>query len=86
MNDSNISFLTSEECLELTNGLNCNVTQDPLFILSIVVNAGLLLITSASELMATSKCPFNSLFELITYPCLRKKKENPKELQLSANV
>ncbi len=87
MNDSNITFLTTDECLSLTDNLNCNIAEDPLFILSLIVNAGLLVITSSSELMATSKCPFNSLWELITYPLTKKKKKPPLEdIEMVADV
>jgi hypothetical protein len=83
MNDSNISFLTTDECLSLTDKLSCNIAEDPLFILSLVVNAGLLVMTSTSELMATSKCPFNSLWELITYPMTKKKKEPRPDIEMA---
>ena len=80
MNTTNdINFLTSQECLELTDKLSCNIAEDPLFILSLIVNAGLLILTSSSELMATSSCPFNSLWELVTYPLTKKFRERKKE-------
>jgi hypothetical protein len=83
---NDISYLTSEECLELTDNLSCNIAEDPLFILSLVVNAGLLILTSSSELMATSKCPFNSIWELVTYPITKKKRNREKELELEEQM
>jgi hypothetical protein len=69
-NYTNISAMTSDECIELYNSM-CNQEGDPLFLISLAVNFLLLMTTGISELMASSKCKFNSLFELLIYP-LRK--------------
>ena len=69
-NNTNISAMTSDECIELYESM-CNQEGDPLFLISLAVNFLLLMTTGISELMASSKCKFNSLFELIIYP-LRK--------------
>jgi len=87
--NSTITFLTTEECLDLTGKINCNVMEDPLFIISLLINAGLLITTSSSELMATSKCKFNSLWELLTYPLSklkRVKKDVEPEPEISDKV
>ena len=74
-NNTNFSAMTSQECLELYDTI-CNEEGDPLFVISLGINFLLLMTTGISELMASSNCKFNSLFELIIYPLkkLRKKK------------
>jgi len=67
---TNFSAMSSSECLDLYQTM-CDKDGDPLFIISLAVNFLLLLTTGVSELMASSKCKFNSLFELLIYP-LRK--------------
>lgn len=76
-NSTNFSAMTSDECIDLYNTM-CDKDGDPLFIISLAVNFLLLLTTSLSELMASSKCKFNSLFELLIYP-LRKLAVKHKE-------
>jgi len=88
-NSSNFSSMSSDECIDLYNNL-CDQEADPLFTISLIVNFLLLLTTGISELMASSKCKFNSLFELLIYP-LRKlavkhkeKNHNEADLDLEA--
>ena len=69
-NNTIISAMTSDECIDLYDTM-CDQGGDPLFFISLAVNFLLLMTTGVSELMASSKCKFNSLFELIIYP-LRK--------------
>ena len=91
MNNSTITFLTTDECLLICDKTACNVMEDPLFVISLLVNAGLLITTSSSELMATSKCKFNSLWELLTFPLqkifYRKKKEQqPNDIESQIEI
>jgi len=82
--------MSSDECIDLYNNLCDKEDADPLFTISLIVNFLLLLTTGISELMASSKCKFNSLFELLIYP-LRKlavkhkeKNHNEADLDLEA--
>jgi hypothetical protein len=76
----NISQMTSEECIDIYKQL-CNKEDDPLFLISLLVNFLLLITTGISELMASSKCKYNSLFELIISPCKKAYKEHKKKNQ-----
>jgi hypothetical protein len=84
-NNTNISAMSSDECLNLYNSL-CKEETDPFLFISLVVNFLLLLTTGISELMASSKCKFNSLFELIIYPlrklAVKHKEKNHQEADL----
>lgn len=80
-NITNIYSMSSEECLDIYQNL-CTKETDPLFLISLAVNFLLLMTTGISELMASSKCKFNSLFELLIYPLRKlaiKKKENHQD-------
>ena len=81
-NNTSISFISSEECIDLYENI-CNKDSDPLFIISLAVNFLLLMTTGVSELMASSKCKFNSLFELLIYPlrklALKKSEKNHQD-------
>jgi hypothetical protein len=79
-NNTNFSSISAKECLDLYDTI-CKNENDPLFLISLAVNFLLLMTTGISELMASSKCKFNSLFELLIYPFrkLLKKKNNHQE-------
>jgi hypothetical protein len=81
-NNTNISFMTSDECIEFNEKI-CNNDTDPFFFISLAVNFLLLMTTGISELMASSKCKFNSLFELLIYPlrklAVKKSEKNHQE-------
>jgi hypothetical protein len=76
MNNTNNTFFY-KECLELLSENKSN--DDPLLVVSLIINGLLILTTGISELMASSNCKFNSLFELIIYPCKNLKKEIKEE-------
>jgi|TARA_R100000479_G_scaffold33549_1_gene13773 hypothetical protein len=75
--DFNNTFMSSDDCIDMYKQL-CNKEDDPLFLISLLVNFLLLMTTGISELMASSKCKYNSLFELIISPCRKAIKEHKK--------
>ena len=81
-NITNISAMTSDECIKMYETM-CNQEGDPFFLISLAINFLLLMTTGISELMASSKCKFNSLFELIIYPlrklAVKKSEKNHQE-------
>ena len=82
-NNTNFSAMSTKECLDLYDTI-CKDEGDPLFVISLAVNFLLLMTTGISELMASSNCKFNSLFELIIYPlkkCKKKKGETNHQEQ-----
>ena len=68
----------------LSNTKNIETSQhsyqtDPIFLISLVVNILLLLTTGLSEIMASSHCKYNSLWELIISPLYNKLKNSEEE-------
>mgnify|MGYP003152242129 CR=1 FL=1 len=66
-----------EECLKLISKNNSN--EDPILVVSLIINGLLVLTTGISELMASSKCRYNSLFELFILPCRKEVVEEEEE-------
>lgn len=76
----NFSQMTSDECLNIYKEL-CKKEDDPLFLISLMINFLLLITTGISELMASSKCKHNSLLELIMSPCKKAYEEHKNKIQ-----
>jgi hypothetical protein len=72
MNENNISYLSNNDNPETGTHI---YTADPLFLISLAVNIILLITTGLSEIMATSKCKYNSLWQLVTEPLAKKIRE-----------
>ncbi len=76
MNENNTEILSNTKNVETSQH---TYQTDPIFLISLVVNILLLLTTGLSEILASSKCKYNSLFELIISPLYDKLKNNEEE-------
>ncbi len=76
----------NENKTEILSNINKNIrdiehsySSDPIFLISLVVNILLLLTTGLSEIMASSQCKYNSLWQLIISPLYNKLKNKDDE-------
>ncbi len=76
MNENKTEILSNSENIETSEH---SYQTDPIFLISLVVNILLLLTTGLSEILASSKCKYNSLFELIISPLYDKLKNNEED-------
>ena len=72
MNENNYTYLSNNDNPETSKHV---YTADPIFLISLAVNIILLITTGLSEIMATSKCKYNSLWQLVTEPLAKKIRE-----------
>ena len=76
MNENNTQFFKNNNDYETGNHI---YQTDPIFLISLVVNILLLLTTGLSEIMASSHCRYNSIWQLIISPLYNKLKNKEEE-------